>query len=823
MDKRDISKEVLLSLPLRCEAIIAALPAIIMEMGMDKIYQWANQAGLEFFGDEVLGKEFSHYFVGEQDSYDRLQPLFDGYQQAIYIESWQRRQDGEPRLLGWHFRTVKDENGNVSGAIAIAQDITEQRQVAEQSRLQNQLFEKAIESLPHPFYVIDANNYTIKIANKATRLFGALTEDTTCYALTHNRKQPCCGMRHGCPLDEVRKTKKPVVLEHIHYDKHGNTRYVEIHGYPILDEAGNVIQMIEYSLDITDRKQAEADLRNALETAKQRQAEVSALLDGARVVLQYQKFEDAAQAIFFSCRKLLGATAGYLALLNREHGDGERLFFDPGGLNGNIDESLFSRLDGLREKAQRTGETVYDNNFGASYREEAFADGQVPIYNALFAPLKLDEDVVGFLVVANKPGGFNENDAKMATAFGELASVALINSRSLESLETSEQRFRSITETASDAIITINIHGEIVNWNRAAQKIFGYSIEEVLGKNITRLMPERFREAHQKGMKRVSSVGQLSYPGRTYETIGLRKDGTEFPVELSISCWKAKHDWFFTGILRDITARKIIEQELKKSHDELESRVIERTKELMDSNRALRKEIAERKRTEQQLLEYQQRLRSLASELTLTEERQRRHFATDLHDSIGQTLAISKMKLSQLRNLSANVEMGKQIDEIYALIEQTIRDTRTLTFELSPPILYELGLEAAVEWLTERFQQQHGIATHFIDDGNSKPLDDDIRVILFRKVRELLFNIAKHASAQNVTVSMIRENNNIRIEIADDGVGFDVATLGNNMGKNKGFGLFSIRERLDFLGGKLEIDSRLGEGTRVVLVAPLST
>jgi len=118
--------------------------------------------------------------------------------------------------------------------------------------------EKVLESLPYPFYVIDAKDYTIKMANSAARL-GSISEDSTCYALTHKRSRPCRGAEHTCPLEEVKKTKKPATAEHIHYDKDGNVRNVEIHGYPIFDNNGNIIQMIEYSLDITERKRAEEE------------------------------------------------------------------------------------------------------------------------------------------------------------------------------------------------------------------------------------------------------------------------------------------------------------------------------------------------------------------------------------------------------------------------------------------------------------------------------------------------------------------------------------------------------------------------------------
>ena len=138
-------------------------------------------------------------------------------------------------------------------------DITDRKQSAEKERQSREFLEKVLESLTHPFYVINAKDYTIKMANSASR-FGELNETCTCYGLTHRRNEPCGG-EHPCPLQEVKRTKKPVVMEHIHYDKHGNLKNMEVHGYPILDDDGDVTQMIEYCLDITERKRAEEAMR----------------------------------------------------------------------------------------------------------------------------------------------------------------------------------------------------------------------------------------------------------------------------------------------------------------------------------------------------------------------------------------------------------------------------------------------------------------------------------------------------------------------------------------------------------------------------------
>ncbi|MEJ2672851.1 MAG: ATP-binding protein [Deltaproteobacteria bacterium] len=136
-----------------------------------------------------------------------------------------------------------------------------------QVREKNEFFQHVLESLTHPFYVLDVNNYSIKIANSAARL-GDLSSHPTCYALTHRRSRPCDGLEHTCPIQEVKKTKKPVVVEHVHYDINGNPRDVEVHAYPIFDAEGNVVQMIEYSLDITKRKRLEKEVQDYAERIK---------------------------------------------------------------------------------------------------------------------------------------------------------------------------------------------------------------------------------------------------------------------------------------------------------------------------------------------------------------------------------------------------------------------------------------------------------------------------------------------------------------------------------------------------------------------------
>lgn len=225
----------------------------------------------------------------------------------------------------------------------------------------------------------------------------------------------------------------------------------------------------------------------------------------------------------------------------------------------------------------------------------------------------------------------------------------------------------------------------------------------------------------------------------------------------------------------------------------------------------------ERRLAEEELHSYQEQLRSMASRLSLTEEQERRQIATALHDQVGQALAMLKIKLAALRKQATDTDIAESLDTALGLCNQAIGFTRTLTFELSPPVLYQLGLEAAVEWLVEKHQEMHEIEVEFTKDEQPKPLSDDIRLFLFQAVRELLVNAAKHSAARRVRVSIQREGSNIRIQVEDNGDGFDCGNVKNA----EGFGLFSIRERLNSVGGGLLVESIPGEGTRVTVVAPL--
>lgn len=348
-----------------------------------------------------------------------------------------------------------------------------------------------------------------------------------------------------------------------------------------------------------------------------------------------------------------------------------------------------------------------------------------------------------------------------------------------------EERMRlleSVFRQAKDSIVITTTNpstplSEVVFVNPAFTEMTGFTAEEVMANPSIILQGPKTGGAEWIKLEKDPSKNKAF----SVETVSCRKDGTKIDLEWNIFPLKDERGKIthFVSIHRDITQRK---------------------------------------RAEERERAYKHQLRSLASELSLAEEKERRRIAIMLHDHIGQTLAISKIKLGALQDSLASGSYDEYINDIQTLLEKSIQYAKSLTFELSPPILYELGFESAIEWFGEQIQKHHNILVEVKDDGELKLLDKDVSVLLFQAVRELFMNIVKHAHAHKVKVSIRRDGRIIMIAVEDDGIGFDT----NNIDKTTSFGFFSTYERLQYIGGTFEIDSKPGYGTRIILKVPVA-
>ena len=232
-------------------------------------------------------------------------------------------------------------------------------------------------------------------------------------------------------------------------------------------------------------------------------------------------------------------------------------------------------------------------------------------------------------------------------------------------------------------------------------------------------------------------------------------------------------------------------------------------------------DIDTRKQAEAEIELRNEQLRRLALRLALAEAHERRRIAAGLHDEVGQVLALARAKLGPLVETGARGDVPDRAGEIRALVDRAIQETRALTFELSSPILYELGLVAAVESLCEQLGKESGVGFRVETDGEPELLGEDLRTLLYRAVRELCRNVVKHARAPRAEVRLYTEEDRIRIVVADDGEGFDASEQARHFDTAGGFGLFAIREMCGQVGGSFEIESAAGKGARAILRVPL--
>jgi PAS domain S-box-containing protein len=372
-----------------------------------------------------------------------------------------------------------------------------------------------------------------------------------------------------------------------------------------------------------------------------------------------------------------------------------------------------------------------------------------------------------------------------------------------DSLFRSEEQFRNLFEKSPIGIELYDVNGIFVTCNRAFLDIFGISdVNKIRG---FQLFKDPNITDDVKAILRRGEIVKYESPfdfekvnqNKHYKTT--RSGIIQIDVAIATLLTAEKNIIGYLIHVQDITERKQAQDYVLKAKDELEAQVLQRTSSLERSNKELR---------------------LLASRLTLAEERERRRIAQQLHDRIGQSMSLVSIQLGRIINFSTSDISVQRLKEIQNNIKEILNETRVFVFEISPAVLYDFGLEIALERLTTMLGQRHDIRINYKDDSKEKQVDEDIRVMLFQMTRELLVNVIKHAKAHNIKVRTVKRDDIIRITVQDDGVGFDTAILKNR--GSGGLGLFSISERLMQIGGNAQIKSKIGSGTIIILEAPLN-
>ena len=352
-------------------------------------------------------------------------------------------------------------------------------------------------------------------------------------------------------------------------------------------------------------------------------------------------------------------------------------------------------------------------------------------------------------------------------------------------MRASEEKYRALVESTDTGYLIVDGQGRVIDANREYVRLTGHSeLAEILGRRVTEWTAEHEKDKNAKALAQCANDGFIRNLAIDY----VDGNGRVTPVEINATVIGSGESLRIISLCRDISERVEIEKSLRDMAATLEDKVIQRTR----------------------------RLRELSGELAMTEERERRLLATELHDNLGQILAVTKMKLAALEPGSTRSE----IDQVVELVEQADQSARMITAQLSPPILQSLGLDPALQGLRGEMNRMHGLNLIIRSDVVWDELTQELQAALYRCVRELVINVAKHAKTGEVRLSCASDADLLSIVVSDSGCGFDSARIDTSSVLKHSFGLRSIRERISNLGGEMQIDSSPRKGTTISLSLP---
>ncbi|HTC65843.1 MAG TPA: PAS domain S-box protein [Candidatus Acidoferrum sp.] len=362
----------------------------------------------------------------------------------------------------------------------------------------------------------------------------------------------------------------------------------------------------------------------------------------------------------------------------------------------------------------------------------------------------------------------------------------------------------SIVDSSDDAIVSKTLEGVITSWNAGAERLFGYTAKEAIGQPISMIIPLDRRDEETIILARLRQGERIDH----FDTIRMRKDGTKLEISLSISPVRDAAGKIIgaSKIARDISGRKRIERELYESEqrfrtlaDALETQVQFRTQEL--------------RRRNAEILQQSDQLRDLSGKLMFAQDEERRRIARDLHDSVGQNLAVLGMSLSRIEDYAKRdpTRLARSIEDAKDLIQDLTQEIRTTSYLLHPPMLDESGLSSAIRWYVDGLAERSGLMIELNIPDDLERLAPEVELAIFRLVQECLTNIHRHSGSKTAVIRIAREADNIYAEVQDHGKGISQERLA------VGVGIRGMRERVRQSHGELTVDSN-ALGTKITAI-----
>jgi PAS domain S-box-containing protein len=350
--------------------------------------------------------------------------------------------------------------------------------------------------------------------------------------------------------------------------------------------------------------------------------------------------------------------------------------------------------------------------------------------------------------------------------------------RMREELKHTESRAQSLFQSAAQAILIVDLGGRILMANPATERMFGYTSQELMGKAIETLVPERFHGVHHHHRSRYFSNPQDRPMGLGMDLQARRKDGSEFYVEISLSHIQSPQGALGVAFVSDISKRRADEQELRHRGEEL---------------------------------------RHLAGRLMTAQDDERRRIARDLHDDLTQKLAYLSMDIGKVATKPSAQTLSAELRPLQLRAAEAADTVRQISHELHPSILDDIGLEAALEQYCEEFEKRSGISTQFSSRNVPETIPADIASSIYHIAQECLRNVSKHAQTETVSVDLQEVDGRLRLSVRDQGIGMAAKPSVSV----KGIGIVAMQERAHLVNGNLQVESKQGEGTEVRVEVPL--
>ncbi len=806
--------------------------------------------------EDSINKKFTDINVLSLKDIPKYLKLFHsvitGKKATIVAEVYSKK--GEKRFLESSATLIKSETGP-KRIMVISRDITERKQ-AEALLMENeQKLRSIIEHSIELFYIHDTNQMLTYVSPQCKKMLGYAPEEMMVKWTTLASDNPI--NIKGIELTE--KAIKTGRKQHTYLlelkRKDDKLIIVEVDESPIKNQKGKVIGITGALRDITENKHVTEALRESEEKFKNlaeqspnmifinRQGKVVYTNKRSSEILGYEREEYYAEDFNFfsliaseSIEKIKAAFGRHLKEQEVEpyeytlvRKDGRRIeaiittkLIDYEGAKSILgiitDITERKKVEDAQRKSEEKWRLLYENLPGGSFvvNKDYIIEDVNDILCVLTGfkraelvgqrcgiicpkgPHKCPVFDLGKIRIDNNETAVKTKDGRLVPILKSARKIPLAEKEVVvesfqditerkkieDELKNSEARYHSLFNNANDAVFIMDFD-TFIDCNKKTLEVFNCTKEQIIGKNPYGYFSPELQYDGRNSKEKACEKIQLAHDGKPqfFQWLHVKYDGTPFDAEVSLNPIEIQKKTYIHAQVRDIT---------------------------------------EKKKAEENILRYQNQLKSLASQLTLSEEKERYRIATELHDHIGQYLAVSMMKLDELLSISDSEEKEKTIKQINEWLRHAMEESQSLTFDLSSPVLHELGFERAVAaWLEDEVQGKHNIITEFKSDGIPKSLNEDICVLLFRSVREILFNVIKHANAKKVKVYIIVVDNNIEIRVEDNGVGFKPDETAANAFSQSKFGLFSIRERLEHFGGNIEINSKPGHGCRITLTAPL--